>query len=613
MFNLYCLSSSGDLLWSHHDPEQIFIHPAVADLDRDGDAEVVFHSLGYPAPGNIYCFDHDGTLKWRFTTFSHGYNQGPTIANVNEDPGPEILVGSTCDTLYCLDGSGNPLWKYAAAGDVSTPVVVDIDEDGDSEQEILFATTGGYVTCLDSQGHLIWQTEIEGMRLVGMAISDVDGDYMAEIIVNGYTVRKKDMLYCLERDGSVKWSQELMNDLGSIASTAAIDDINDDGKPEIAVFSNSYLDYKDSLWVLQDDGTRAKLLWQAPAADWWGGSGSGPVICDLDGDNYRELILMGSEYLGIYDGRDGSLLYTNPDLRSITRDEHPAVADVDHDGHAEIIATYRYKGVAMLEDDENWIRCRNQFSSHYYHITNIRNDLTVPTLEPHFWKAHNSWLAQGYHPQSCGVDIDPNVFDLKSRGRWVTCYIEPDVYPPEEIVRATILMSYGSRSVPAEPRPWGIGDHDHDGIPDLMVKFSRKAVFKMLAGLILPTYVTLEVSGEFTDGSPCYGTDRIRVIAPGRRHTMISETPGIPFGLMQNEPNPARDVTLISYSLPEDSHIRLELFDATGRSAAVLIDEFMPAGQHSVSLDTGRLSAGVYFYRLEAGGCRSTRKMTIME
>ena len=407
MSTVYCLSSTGNLLWTHYIAKELFVHPAVADLDRDGKAEIVFHSLGYPGAGRIWCFDNDGNPKWTYTTFNNGYNQGPTIANVDHDWDAEILVGSTNDTLYCLGADGSLVWKFGSNGDVCTPAVSDINEDG--RTEVVFATTGGHVNCLDSDGNLIWTAEMAGIRLVGVAISDIDGDVVPDIVVNGYTIREKNMLYCLARDGTLKWAEELIGELGSIVSTAAIDDINNDGKQEIAVFSNSYLEEKDSLWVFQGNDSEAEVLWQAPAADWWGGSGSGPIICDLDGDAIKELILMGSEYLGIYDGRDGTLLYQNNDLRSITRDEHPAVADVDHDQHAEIIATYRYKGVAMLEDDENWAKCRNQFSSHYYHITNIRNDLTVPPLEQHFWKGHNSWLAQGLQPQCDPACLKENV------------------------------------------------------------------------------------------------------------------------------------------------------------------------------------------------------------
>lgn len=65
--------------------------------------------------------------------------------------------------------------------------------------------------------------------------------------------------------------------------------------------------------------------------------------------------------------------------------------------------------------------------------------------------------------------------------------------------------------VPTEPRPTKIGDHDHNRIPDLMVKFDRSAV----QGLVSVGYVELTVTGE-VDGILFSGSDTIRVIRPGK-------------------------------------------------------------------------------------------------
>jgi len=75
------------------------------------------------------------------------------------------------------------------------------------------------------------------------------------------------------------------------------------------------------------------------------------------------------------------------------------------------------------------------------------------------------------------------------------------------------------------------------------------------------------------------------------------------FALM-NRPNPFNLRTTISYVLPRDGHVRLEIFDATSRRVRLLVNESASAGQHHVEWD-GRddageiLSSGAYFYRLE--------------
>ena len=68
----------------------------------------------------------------------------------------------------------------------------------------------------------------------------------------------------------------------------------------------------------------------------------------------------------------------------------------------------------------------------------------------------------------------------------------------------------------------------------------------------------------------------------------------------------------ITYRLPEQSEVRLSVFDVTGRRVQVLVDSFQPAGSHAVEWNTAGLASGLYFYRLEAGRLLMTRKVVVM-
>ena len=84
------------------------------------------------------------------------------------------------------------------------------------------------------------------------------------------------------------------------------------------------------------------------------------------------------------------------------------------------------------------------------------------------------------------------------------------------------------------------------------------------------------------------------------------------FALAQNYPNPFNPSTAIEYELPTPQHVRLEVFDATGRSVGVLVDGIRPAGTHSVRFGADNLPSGLYVYRLQANGETLTRKMTLL-
>ena len=77
-------------------------------------------------------------------------------------------------------------------------------------------------------------------------------------------------------------------------------------------------------------------------------------------------------------------------------------------------------------------------------------------------------------------------------------------------------------------------------------------------------------------------------------------------------PNPSRGQVRISYMLSETSAVRLAIYDLMGRQVAILVDGMRPAGEHDAAWDGSGLSAGVYFYRLEASGAALTKTLALV-
>jgi hypothetical protein len=84
------------------------------------------------------------------------------------------------------------------------------------------------------------------------------------------------------------------------------------------------------------------------------------------------------------------------------------------------------------------------------------------------------------------------------------------------------------------------------------------------------------------------------------------------FSLEQNYPNPFNPETTISYEVSRRSHVVMKIFDLTGREVASLVDEVKEPGSYQVQWDARSMASGVYFYRLEAGSFKQTRKMTLV-
>jgi len=104
------------------------------------------------------------------------------------------------------------------------------------------------------------------------------------------------------------------------------------------------------------------------------------------------------------------------------------------------------------------------------------------------------------------VDITPEAVNLKSNGKWVTCYLElPQDYNVRNIDLDALRVNDTVGMAPDAPTE--VGDYNADGILDLMVKFDRQDVISLLS----VGDATLTITGE-VNGAPFEGSDIIRVI-----------------------------------------------------------------------------------------------------
>jgi hypothetical protein len=116
------------------------------------------------------------------------------------------------------------------------------------------------------------------------------------------------------------------------------------------------------------------------------------------------------------------------------------------------------------------------------------------------------------------IDIDPDKLNLKSKGKWVTGYIEfTGDYLVEDVDIDTVAIAKINEN-PVDllyrEGPADIGDHDWDDIQDLMVKFNRQGLIALFKNMNAQDgdEIALTVSGKLTGGESFEGSCTITVI-----------------------------------------------------------------------------------------------------
>ncbi|MBA2319674.1 MAG: VCBS repeat-containing protein [Deltaproteobacteria bacterium] len=364
----------GHELWSWSDPSlQITGGVAAADVDGDGKVEIAAMLLD-----GVALLQHTGNLAWTTHALAgdiFGTSDVPAISDMDHDGSPEIVVGRVI-----LDADGEILGRGdAGMGGVDYQNVgtcsfaVDVDADGEEE-----VVTGNALYRLD--GSTIWRNgEADGYP----AVADFDADGKAEIVVSG-----QGELRMLDTDGTLLWRTPIPG-AGSayFGGPPTIADFDGDGEPEIGVAAGSRYS------VMEGDGS---ILWQAVTDDASSGNTASSVF-DFEGDGAAEVVYADQTRLWVFSGVDGSVKLESTHHSNGTWLEYPVVADVDGDGHADIVVPQEYQyggftGIAVFTDRNNsWMPGRRSWNQHAYHITNVDEDGTVPETADLNWLSYNNF------------------------------------------------------------------------------------------------------------------------------------------------------------------------------------------------------------------------------
>jgi hypothetical protein len=85
------------------------------------------------------------------------------------------------------------------------------------------------------------------------------------------------------------------------------------------------------------------------------------------------------------------------------------------------------------------------------------------------------------------------------------------------------------------------------------------------------------------------------------------------FQLFQNYPNPFNPNTNIKFSLANQNHVKITIYNLVGEQVALLMNKDLGAGLYLLNFDAKNLPSGIYIYSFESGNYKSAKKMILLK
>jgi hypothetical protein len=269
-----------------------FVSPALFDLDRDGDLEVIMVQMQSGQPGHVYIWHHNGTVYtgWPKDLDYLGVATA-SVADIDNDALFEI-VALSYRSVYVWDQNGNtePGWpKLNVAGGMSyaQPVLADLDNDGDLEiLHSYYLSNVNYVGIYhhNASNFSGWPQTFPGPQTYTTPVTgDIDGDGDLEIFGGGHVWGGPNLLARHHTGGQVPgWpvNCEMME------CSPIILDVDNDGAREVVIGDNLTA---GNLWAYEGNGS---VVTDWPVSLTGSASVNSPAAGDVDNDGDIEIALV---------------------------------------------------------------------------------------------------------------------------------------------------------------------------------------------------------------------------------------------------------------------------------------------------------------------------------
>ncbi len=314
-----------------------------------------FISPAYSSVNNVFPSRFSGGWSLEVNGGQGNFLSSPALADLDLDGDMEIILVTSEGTLHAIDSSGKYMWNssFSDNGTVTygdkhdgsfhslvftSPLVTNLS--GGPEPEIVIGSQGGPI-CFNSTGAILWKTGRKDFTSVSTpSIFEVYGDGYGpgEDIGIALTTQHSNGSHYLEiysNLGTHLSSTFITNGTGRISTTVVTSDLDDDGDPEDEIVID--VNGTGTFWFIPYENNPF-FFHVLNNSIHKGVSYSSPVVADLFGSTEKETIMIENDFNGtgpienhtisIYGGR-GNLLISKKIDHGGPVTSSAVVADLD--------------------------------------------------------------------------------------------------------------------------------------------------------------------------------------------------------------------------------------------------------------------------------------------
>jgi hypothetical protein len=480
------------------------------------------------------------------------------ITDINRDDSAEIIFGDPAGNLRVVqkDKSTLPGFPVNLGSAINTAVAAaDLTKNG--RKEMIANTMSGKIYCVDYRGRILFEYDAGGRLSSNPMIIDVDGDNKFEIVALTFTNPK---LIVLNADGT-DYPGFPIDISGAVISAPASGDLNGDGYKEIIFATSAGKMHAISVTSKEDITGWPKNI---GSASW-----NGPIVADITGNGSPDVIVANLQGVIQAYTSSGEEIFSCPVGNAIR--SGVLAYDLNGDGTCEIIAADMTGNIYVLDNQGN--------------------------LKSNF-------------PKNTGAPIEctPILADMDLDGKLDIIYgdssgkLHSIGLDGKETVNFPISLQ---SSLPTSPAIGYIENSDTPGILIPNQNGYNLIDYKRPIG---------EIAWGFFRGNDRRSGNYADLTPAKQPAVDVPQTTT----LLGNYPNPFNPETEINFSLSSEGNVQLAVYNVKGQIIRSLMNTVIPGGNHKViwdgTDDSGKnVSSGLYFYSLQVGSYKSTKKMMLLK